>query len=131
LKPSLIKWGFFIIFMVMNELIHPKRLRLFMEEIYKNYPDINNHPDYRFYYLYTDYPEISEYLFIVASQYELSNKLSTEINESIGLYKEMFGFTESSILSHDDINSGLKTQLNRLSDQIRGTKFSYVFYEVW
>jgi hypothetical protein len=102
-----------------------------MEEIYKNYPDIKNHPDYRFYYLYTDYPVISEYLFIVVSQYELSNKLSKEINESIGLYKEMFGFTESSILSNDDINSKLQTQLNKLSDQIRGSKFSYVFYEVW
>jgi len=115
----------------MNELIHPKRLRLFVEEIYKNYPEVKNHPDYRFYYVYTDYPEVSEYLFVVISQYELSDKISKRLNESIGLYKEMFGFTESTILSEDDINSTIQKQLNELSDKIRGTKFSLVFHEVW
>lgn len=115
----------------MNELIHPKRLRLFMEEIYKNYPNVKNHPDYNFYYLYTDYPEVSEYLFVVILRYELFDKLSKNINESIGLYKDLFGFTESSILSEDDINSKLQKQLNKLSGQIRGTKYTSVFYEVW
>ena len=117
--------------MIMNELIHPKRLRLFMDRIYWEYPDVKNHPDYRFYYMYTDYPEISEYLFIVVPEHEISNKLSNDINKSIVLYKEMFGFTESTILSEQDINSNLQKQLNKLSDQIRGTKFSLVFYEVW
>ena len=115
----------------MNELIHPKRLRLFVEEIYKNYPEVKNHPDYRFYYLYTDYPEASEYLFFVILQYQLFDKLSKDLNESLGLYKEMFGFTESSILGEDDINSKIQKQLNELSDKIRGTKFSLVFHEVW
>ena len=114
----------------MNELIHPKRLRLFVEEIYKNYPEVKNHPDYRFYYLYTDYPEASEYLFVVI-QYQLFGKLSKDLNESLGLYKEMFGFTESSILGEDDINSKIQKQLNELSDKIRGTKYTSVFYEVW
>jgi hypothetical protein len=115
----------------MNELIHPKRLRLFVEEIYKNYPEVKNHPDYRFYYLYTDYPEASEYLFVIILQYQLFDKLSKDLNESLGLYKEMFGFTESSILGEDDINSKIQKQLNELSDKIRGTKFSLVFHEVW
>ena len=95
----------------MNELIHPKRLRLFVEEIYKNYPEVKNHPDYKFYYLYTDYPEASEYLFVVI-QYQLFDKLSKDLNESLGLYKEMFGFTESTILGEDDINSKIQKQLN-------------------
>ena len=115
----------------MNELIHPKRLRLFVEEIYKNYPEVKNHPDYRFYYLYTDYPEASEYLFVIILQYQLFDKLSKDLNESLGLYKEMFGFTESSILGEDDVNSKIQKQLNELSDKIRGTKFSLVFHEVW
>ena len=115
----------------MNELIHPKRLRLFVEEIYKNYPEVKNHPDYRFYYLYTDYPEASEYLFVIILLYQLFDKLSKDLNESLGLYKEMFGFTESSILGEDDINSKIQKQLNELSDKIRGTKFSLVFHEVW
>lgn len=102
-----------------------------MEEIYKNYPNVKNHPDYNFYYLYTDYPEVSEYLFVVILRYELFDKLSKNINESIGLYKDLFGFTESSILSEDDINSKLQKQLNKLSGQIRGTKYTSVFYEVW
>lgn len=123
--------GFFIYILLVNDKLHPKRLVMFMGEIYKQYPALEKHPDYRFFYFYTDYPESSEYLFVVISDYLSNSPLAEKLNVSLNLYKDMFGFTESTIISEDDFNTQINKQLKKLQDQIRGSKFTSIYYEVW
>ena len=114
----------------MNEKIHPKRLRLFIEEIYKNYPETENNENYRFYYLYTDYQEEQEFLLVIVSPHALAREAKL-VNESIQLWNGMFGFKESTILSEEDFQRIIETQVRELQNTIRGTKYTSVFYEVW
>ena len=102
-----------------------------MEEIYKQYPVLEKHPDYRFYYVYTDYPDHSEYLFVIITDYLSTAPIAEKLNQSLNLYKDMFGFTESTIMTEDDFNKHVHKYLIKLQDTIRGSKFSSIFYEVW
>ena len=114
----------------MNEMLHPKRLRLFMEEIRKQYPETENSENYRFYYLYTDYEEPQEYMLIIARPSSMSN-VGQKLHHSIQLWKELFGFTEASVMTEDDFQRVIETQITELQNIIRGTKYTSVFYEVW
>jgi hypothetical protein len=102
-----------------------------MEEIYKQYPVLEKHPDYRFYYVYTDYQEPSEYLFVIITGYLSTSPFAEKLNLSLNLYKDVFGFTESTIITEDDFNKHVHKYLKTLQDTIRGSKFTSIFYEVW
>ena len=102
-----------------------------MEQIYKDFPTLKSHPDYRFYYLYTDYPKQSEYLLVVTTSYFISEKFSNEINQSLHSYNEMFGFTYSSIMTYDDLNNKIMKDVHKLFDTTRGSHFTTHFCEVW
>ena len=123
--------GFFVYNCSVNDYLHPKRLKLYMEQIYKDFPILKSHPDYRFYYLYTNYPEQNEYLFVLTGTHQISNKLSEEINQSLHSYNDMFGFTSSSILTNDDMNNKIVKEFYKLTDTLRGSHFSVVLYEIW
>jgi hypothetical protein len=114
----------------MNEKLHPKRLRLFMDEVYKTYPETENNENYRFYYLFTDYQEEQEYLLVIVSGHAMLRE-SQKVNKSLQMWKGMFGFTESTIMSEEDFQRTIETQIRELQNTIRGTKYSSVFYEVW
>ena len=114
----------------MNEKIHPKRLRLFMDEIYKNYPETENSENYRFYYLYIDYQSEQEYLLVIVSEHAMLRE-AQKVNNSLQIWNGMFGFKESTILSENDFQRTIETQLRELQNTIRGTKYTSVFYEVW
>ena len=114
----------------MNENVHPKRLRLFMEEIYKLHPETENTENYRFYYLYTDYQMESEYLMVIVSQHAIERE-ARNVNHSLQMLSAMFGFRESTVMTEDDFQRSIETQLRELQNTIRGTKYTSVFYEVW
>ena len=54
----------------------PKTLSLFLEDLYKELPSVEKHPDYNFYYLYVDHPTINEYLFCVIDDFLYNSPLS-------------------------------------------------------
>ena len=101
-----------------------------MEEIRNQYPETDNSENYRFYYLYTDYQEPQEFLLIIAGPSAINN-VAQKLHHSIQLWKELFGFTEASVMMEEDFQRTIETQLRELQNTIRGTKYTSVFYEVW
>ena len=115
----------------MNDKVHPKRVIFLMEMLYKDHPSIKNHPDYKIYYLFTDYPEISEYIFVVTIQYLIDSEFTDNVNNSLKNYKNLFSFTECSVINEFDFEIVLKQQLTSLQEKLRGTNFNITLYEVW
>jgi protoporphyrinogen oxidase len=114
----------------MNGTIHPKRLIMFMDEVRKNYPETENSENYRFYYLYTDYQEPQEFLLVIVNPNSME-RVSRKLHHSLQLWKGLFGFTESSVMTEDEFQRTIETQLRELQNTVRGTKYTSVFYEVW
>lgn len=103
---------------------------MFMDEVRKNYPETENTENYRFYYLYTDYQVPQEFLLIIAGPSAISN-VAQKLHHSLQLWKGLFGFTESSVMTEDEFQRTIETQLRELQNTVRGTKYTSVFYEVW
>jgi hypothetical protein len=122
--------GVFYYISIMNGTIHPKRLIMFMDEVRKNYPETENSENYRFYYLYTDYQEPQEYLLVIVNPNSME-RVSRKLHHSLQLWKGLFGFTESSVMTEDEFQRTIETQLRELQNTVRGTKYTSVFYEVW
>jgi len=122
--------GVFYYTSVMNDRIHPKRLIMFVDEVRKNYPETENSENYRFYYLYTDYQEPQEFLLVIVNPNSME-RVSRKLHHSLQLWKGLFGFTESSIMTEDEFQRTIETQLRELQNIVRGTKYTSVFYEVW
>lgn len=101
-----------------------------MDEIRKDYPETKNSEEYRFYYLYTDYKTPQEFLLIIAGPDSLQ-KEAQKLHHSLQMWKGMFGFTESSVMTEDDFQRTIETQLRELQNIIRGTTYTSIFYEVW
>jgi len=114
----------------MNDRIHPKRLIMFMDEVRKNFPVTQNIENYRFYYLYTDYDEEQEFLLVTVSPHTLNNE-AKELNRSLQMWTGMFGFKEATIMTEEDFQRIIESQIRELQSTIRGTKYTSVFYEVW
>lgn len=104
---------------------------MFMDEIYKCHPDIRNHPDYRFHYFYTDYPNESMYLLVFTSPSNLSNELTHELRGTLNSFKDVFGFIDAAVITSDDWYSRIQKDYDKLVDTIRGSKFSFVLTEIW
>jgi hypothetical protein len=113
-----------------NNYIHPKRLKLFFEQIYLVYPTLKTEKNFHFYYLYTDYEEESEYIFAVFYNQYSWDKEATKFNEYLKVFSHMFGFTDCSILSSYDFDR-IENEVKKIQDKIRGTQHSILFCEVW
>ena len=59
----------------------PKNLSMFLDQIYKDYPAVEKHPDYNFYYLYIDNTSKNTYLFCVIDDYLSNSNLSDRLND--------------------------------------------------
>ena len=115
----------------MNVKVHPKKIKSLVELLYTEYPIIRSHPDYRIYYFFTDYPEESEYVFVVTIQYLIYSDFAQNLNQSLNLYKDMFGLKECSLISEHDFEIILKKEIEDLYDKIRGSSFNALIYEIW
>ena len=98
---------------------HPKPLQLLLTEIYKEFPHMRRHPEYRFYYLHYGYPKNREY-FIV-----LTNSIpESEDDEFVSYVSQMgsvFGFIEGVLMK----------PINESINELRGGEFKTFGYEVW
>ena len=48
-------------------MIYSKRVETFLKEVYERRPEMRRHPDYRMFYLYTDYPKVQESIIILTN----------------------------------------------------------------
>lgn len=115
----------------MNDKVYPKRIGFLLDMLYKDYPVLKRHPDYNIYYLYTNHPQISEYVFITINDYLIGTKFSEELNYSLQTYKTLFHFTECSIISYYEFEFTLKKNITEEYNRLRGTDFNIIFYEIW
>ena len=114
----------------MNEMVHPKRLRLFMEKIREECPETVNVENYRFYYLFTDYGGYQEYLFSIVSQHAIDRE-GKKLNNVLDTWSKVLNFTNATIMTEDDFQRVIEVQLNDLQKTVRGTKYTTLFYEIW
>ena len=108
---------------------HPKPLQLLLTEIYKEFPHMRRHPEYRFYYLHYGYPKNREY-FIV-----LTNSIpESEDDEFVSYVSQMgsvFGFIEGVLMKPDDFEKFIMKPINESINELRGGEFKTFGYEVW
>ena len=108
---------------------YPKPLQLLLTEIYKEFPHMRRHPEYRFYYLHYGYPKNREY-FIV-----LTNSIpESEDDEFVSYVSQMgsvFGFIEGVVMKPDDFEKHIMKPINESINELRGSEFKVFGYEVW
>ena len=108
---------------------YPKPLQLLLKEIYKEFPHMRRHPEYRFYYLHYGYPKNREY-FIV-----LTNSIpESEDDEFVSYVSQMgsvFGFIEGVLMKPDDFEQYIMKPINESINELRGSEFKTFGYEVW
>ena len=108
---------------------YPKRLQLLLKEVYKEFPELRRHPDYRMFYLYWAYPDEREY-FIV-----LTNSIpESEDDEFVSYVSQMgsvFGFIEGVLMKPDDFEQYIMKPINESINELRGGEFKTFGYEVW
>lgn len=109
---------------------YPKPLQLLLKEIYKEFPQMRRHPEYRFYYLHYGYPKNREYFIILTNSipedYE-NNDLVSYINQM----GSVFGFIEAALMKPDDFEQYIMKPINESINELRGGEFKTFGYEVW
>lgn len=108
----------------------PKNLSMFLDQIYKDYPAVEKHPDYNFYYLYIDNTSKNTYLFCVIDDYLSNSNLSNRLNESLNNLSSFFGIDESTIISSSDFEA-IKDKITKTYLELRKTSSTIIFYPVW
>lgn len=99
--------------------------------MYKLHPNVKTHPDYNFFYFFTDYPEKQEYLFLIVYDFLIDSPLAQETNNSLNLYKNMFNFTEATIMSTRHFEVTFLKEYEELKNKLRRSEFNCLLYEVW
>jgi hypothetical protein len=109
---------------------YPKRLQLLIKEVYKEFPELRRHPDYRFFYLYWAYPEEREYFIVltnlIPNDYGNDNMVST-----INSIAKTFGFVEGVLMKPDDFEKFIMKPITESINELRGSEFKTFGYEVW
>jgi len=109
---------------------YPKRLQLLLKEIYREFPELRRHPDYRMYYLYWAYPDEREYFIVltnlIPTNYEIDNMVVT-----INSLAKIFGFIEGVLMKPDDFEKHIQTPVEDSIKELRGSEFKTCAYEVW
>ena len=108
----------------------PKTLDLFLKDIYKEFPSVEKHPDYNFYYLFIDFPTTYEYLFCVIDDFLYNSPLAEKLNESLNGKAVFYNFEHATIINQHDFMS-LKRQIEDLYNEVKKTSRTVLFYPVW
>ncbi len=106
-----------------------RRLNSLLSEIYKEFPQMRRHPEYRFYYLHWGYSEPREYFFILTNNIPDSkeDKLLVFVNTTA----QIFGFVEGVLMTPDDFKKHIGEPMEESAKDLRGSEFKVFGYEVW
>jgi hypothetical protein len=109
---------------------YPKPLQLLLKEIYKEFPHMRRHPEYRFYYLHYGYPKDKEY-FIVLTNLIPDSYEDDNIVSYINQMGSVFGFIEAALMKPEDFEKHIMKPINENINELRGSEFKTFGYEVW
>ena len=109
---------------------YPERLQLLLKEVYKEFPELRRHPDYRMFYLYWAYPSGREY-FIILTNLIPDDYGSDSMVSIINSIAKTFGFVEGVLMKPDDFEKHIKTPIEDSIKELRGSEFKTCGYEVW
>ena len=108
---------------------YKKRIDLLLSEIYKEFPFMRRHPDYRFYYIHWGYPTLIEY-FIVVTQY-IPETSDDNFNVFVNSMSKTLGFYEGVLITQRDFEENIMKQYFKAIDDLRGSEFKIFLYEIW
>ena len=108
---------------------YPKPLQLLLKEIYKEFPHMRRHPEYRFYYLHYGYPKNREYFIVLTNSIpESEDDVFVSYVSQMG---SVFGFIEGVLMKPDDFEKHIMKPINESINELRGSEFKSFGYEVW
>ena len=108
---------------------YPKHLQLLLIEIYKEFPQMRRHPEYRFYYLHYGYPKNREYFIVLTNSIpESEDDVFVSYVSQMG---SVFGFIEGVLMKPDDFEKFIMKPINESINELRGSEFKTFGYEVW
>ena len=108
----------------------PKRLNIFLEDLYKEFPYVKKHPDYNFYYLFIDDPQVTEYLFCVIDDFLYNSFLAGELNKSMVGKAPFYNYEQASIMNYGDFTY-VQRMVEEKIDELKKTDKTVLFYQVW
>jgi hypothetical protein len=109
---------------------YPKPLQLLLKEIYKEFPHMRRHPEYRFYYIHYSYPKNKEY-FIVLTNLIPDSYEDDDVVSYINQMGSVFGFIEATLMKPDDFEKFIMKPITESINELRGSEFKTFGYEVW
>lgn len=108
----------------------PKTLELFLTHIYKDFPVLKKHPDYNFYYLYLDEPQVTEYLICLVDDFLVNTSFANELHNTISFRATFYNFENATIMNFDDFTH-LSNQVETMYNELKKTEKTILFYQVW
>ena len=106
-----------------------KRLNSLLSEIYKEFPQMRRHPEYRFFYLHWGYPEVREYFFVLTEK--IPDSENDEFLSFVNTTARTFGFVEGVLMKTDDFKKYVMEPMEESLKDLRGSEFKIFGYEVW
>lgn len=106
-----------------------RRLNSLLSEIYKEFPEMRRHPEYRFFYLHWGYPDVREYFFVLTNNIPDSDK--DEFLVFVDTTAQIFGFVEGVLMKPNDFKKHIAESMEKSANDLRGGEFKIFGYEVW
>lgn len=106
-----------------------KRLDSLLSEIYKEFPHMRRHPEYRFYYLHWGYPETREFFIVITNL--IPDSPNDKFKVFVNLQAQVFGFVEGVLLKPEDFDKYVAKPITDSINEFRGSEFKTFGYEVW
>ena len=106
-----------------------RRLNSLLSEIYKEFPQMRRHPEYRFFYLHWGYSDVREYFFVLTNNIPVSSK--DEFLVFVNTTAQIFGFNEGVLMKPDDFKKHIQDVMEESAKDLRGSEFKVFGYEVW
>ena len=108
---------------------YSRRLNSLLSEIYKEFPQMRRHPEYRFFYLHWGYPDVREYFFVLTNN--IPDSKDDELLVFVNTTSQIFGFVEGVLMTPDDFKKHILGPMEESLNDLRGSEFKIFGYEVW
>jgi hypothetical protein len=108
-------------------MVYSKRIETFLKEVYNRRPEMRRHPDYRMFYLYTDYPKVQESIIVLTSGVPIPLE---GIGDDMITFGKVLGF-EVEAMDWNVFESEIKKHLESEYTERRGSQFRIIFHEIW
>jgi hypothetical protein len=106
-----------------------KRLNSLLFDIYKEFPQMRRHPEYRFFYLHHGYPDVREYFFVLTNN--IPDSSEDEFLSFVNSCARTFGFVEGVLMKPEDFEKHIVKPMEESAKDLRGSEFKIFAYEVW